>query len=374
MKCRACKRDIPDNSIFCCWCGKEQKKDKTKVSVPKPTRLKSGDYSGQIMVDGERVRVVEHTETEYYAKAAGIKSGKIDVKPRPESITLAQAIEKYVSEKASLKNTSKQNYLYIKDNRFESLMKKKIGDITPDDLENARENELKKKSRKGGTISPDTVNDALRLCKTVLRKYTKEAFEVQDLEEQRKFPVVLTPEKIFPAIKGTDIELPCLLAMWLGMSASEIRGLTKSKSIRDGKLYIVETVVRVNGADERRAGGKESERPRCYDIPPYIRQLIDNVDGDIIEPRTAHAINQRLQTEIARAGLPHITFHSLRKTAASVMSSENIPTIIAQQRGGWKTDDTMKKVYMFAFENDRIEADKKIDSRFEKIISSSEKE
>ncbi len=153
------------------------------------------------------------------------------------------------------------------------------------------------------------------------------------------------------------------------MSASEIRGLTKSKSVRDGKLYIVETVVVVAGKDVRREGGKEETRPRCYDIPPYIMDLINAVDGDIIEPRTAHALNQRLQTEIKKAKLPHITFHSLRHTSASVMVEEKVPTLYSQERGGWKTDSTMKKVYQHTFDEGRLAADKAVDNRFERLIS-----
>lgn len=370
MKCKSCKRELPDNAVFCCWCGKEQIKKKDDISVPKPRQKADGTWTAQIMVKGKRVSVPpQTTEAKYYVAAKALKTELVATKDKAPDITLSEAIDLYIADRPSLKTTTKQNYEYIKKNRFPDLMRKKISTITGEDLEKARETESQKKSRKGGKLSPGTVNDALHLCTTVLAKYAKLEADVSSLEEQRKFPNVLSPEKIYPAVKGTDIELPCLLAMWLGMSASEIRGLTKNKSIRDGKIYIVETVVTVYGKSERREGGKEETRPRCYDIPPYIQTLIDNVEGDIIEKRSAHALNQRLQTEINRAGLPHITFHSLRKTSASVMVSEHVPTTVAQQRGGWKTDDTMKRTYQFAFDEDRIAADKTINARFEKIIS-----
>lgn len=37
-------------------------------------------------------------------------------------------------------------------------------------------------------------------------------------------------------VKGTDMELPALLAMWLSFTASEILGLTKSKSLQGDRL------------------------------------------------------------------------------------------------------------------------------------------
>lgn len=370
MKCRICKRDIPDNSIFCSWCGKEQKRNRTVINVPKPYQKADGTWTAQLMIKGRRVYVPpQPTEAKYYAAARLLKAETKEQKSTIEDMTLADAIDKYKeSRKSRLKSTSFDNYDYIKRCRFKSLMKMKIADITSDDVDEAVATELTLKSRKGGTISPDTVCDAYNLVATVLAKYAKLELDVSLPEIQRKFPVILTPEQIYPAVKGTDMELPALLAMWLGMSASEIRGLTKSKSIRGDKLYIVETVVRDSTGDVRRQGGKEETRPRVYDIPPYLKKLLDSVEGDIIEPRSAHRLNQRLQVLIAAAGLPKITFHSLRHTSASVMAEEKIPDKYAQERGGWKTDEVMKKTYQHTFDEGRLEADKVINKRFEALL------
>ena len=47
MKCKKCKNEIPDGSIFCNWCGARQireRKVKNEISVPAPRQLKSGKY------------------------------------------------------------------------------------------------------------------------------------------------------------------------------------------------------------------------------------------------------------------------------------------------------------------------------------------
>ena len=152
------------------------------------------------------------------------------------------------------------------------------------------------------------------------------------------------------------------------MNALEIRGLTKSKSIRNNKLYIVETVVDVKGKPVRKPGAKEEARPRVLDIPPYIGSLIDKVDSDIIEPRSSHAIYMAFQKALRDAGLPKMRFHDLRHVNASVMADLNIPTVISQERGGWKTDSTMKRVYQHAFTPSRKAADKKMDAFFERLL------
>ena len=57
MKCKFCRRDIPENSVFCNWCGKKQLKGKTEISVPAPRWLKSGAWFAQLMVKGQRVPI-----------------------------------------------------------------------------------------------------------------------------------------------------------------------------------------------------------------------------------------------------------------------------------------------------------------------------
>ena len=80
MRCKFCRRDIPENSMFCNWCGKKQLKDKTEISVPAPRRLKSGTWFAQLMVKGERIPISGSTEAEYYAKARAAKAGLLEAK------------------------------------------------------------------------------------------------------------------------------------------------------------------------------------------------------------------------------------------------------------------------------------------------------
>lgn len=373
LKCKSCKRDLPEQAIFCCWCGEKQlreRKKKNEIKVPKPRLLPSGNWFIQLKAEGQSI--TEATPELCIAKATAIRAGFMETRAKPDNICVAEAITKYIEQnKNTLKDRTIEQYEYIRDKRFASLMKTKLVGITTEKIELAKNEELGKPSPRGGKLSPKTVNDALHLVLTVVNKYSNGApkVEVKAAEVQRQFKTILPPEEIYPAIKGTDIELPCLLAMWLSLSVSEIRGLTKSKSLRNGKLYIVETVVDVKGTVVRKAGAKEEERPRVLDIPPYIQDLISNVEGDIIEPRTSRAINARFHKCLERASLPPMSFHGLRHVNASVMADLDIPTPVAQERGGWKTDRTMKQTYTHAFTASRREADKKIDARFEQIIN-----
>lgn len=373
MKCKHCKNDIPDelHFTFCGYCGERlipERKKKDAIKIPK-ARLRGKKWYIELRREG--VTIIEDTEAEAIAKATAIRAGIIETAAKPDDITLAEAITKYINSKTNrLSPKSKEQYEYIRDNRFASLMPLKLSQIDNAKIDAAFDEELAKPSRKGGTLSRKTVNDALLLVKSVLRTYHK-SLEVttKQAEVQQSFHFMLPIDKIYGAVKGTDIELPVMLAMWLSLTASEIRGLTKSKSIRDGKLYIVETVVDVKGKAVRKQGAKEEKRPRAFNIPPYLQALIDNVDGDIIEPRSAHALNQRFQRVLVSNGLQPMRFHDLRHLNASLMADNHVPTPVAQQRGGWKTDSTMKRVYTHAFDESRLAADKVIDGIFEAVIS-----
>ena len=72
MKCKKCKREIADNSIYCNWCGHKQITEVNEIKVPPPKHNSKAWYN-QVTVDDERVYVSAPTEEEYYAKARAAK-------------------------------------------------------------------------------------------------------------------------------------------------------------------------------------------------------------------------------------------------------------------------------------------------------------
>jgi integrase len=253
-------------------------------------------------------------------------------------------------------------------------MKEKLSSLTLRKIDDALASECSRMTTKKKTPQPKTVINAFMFIMSVLKtQYTDLYMEVNGRvtlpENKPQVPVIIPPSDVFNAVKGSDIELPCLLAMWLSLSASEIRGLTKSKSIVNGQIVISETLVDTKNGPVRKAGGKEETRTRALDIPPYIKALIDKVDGDIIVPMSAQQIYLRLSKYLEANKLPHISFHRLRHINASVMALLNIPAKDANERGGWKTNYTRERVYTHTFTEQRREADAKIDTYFGNIVS-----
>ena len=143
---------------------------------------------------------------------------------------------------------------------------------------------------------------------------------------------------------------------------------------KTSSLAIQEVVVNVDRKPKRKGQAKQDTRKRILKIPPYIKSLIDKTDPEIDEIVTlsGHAIYCRFVRLLKKNGLPAMTFHDLRHVNASVMALLRIPDKYAMERGGWKTDKVMKKIYTHTFSEVREAFDATIDNYFENIIQSSE--
>ena len=291
------------------------------------------------------------------------------------NLTLREAIDKYVSSRDSvLSVTTLQDYRCIQKNAFVSIMDKKLSELDEETLQNAINEEAKRPSKNRSKnpvpLSPKRVLNEWGLVASVINKYGLRE-EKEDLvlpTKGRRFHELIEPDTIFGIVKGTDIELPVLLAMWLSFTMSEIRGLTKSRSISGNYITIVEVVVDVDGRPVRKSLAKNSTRNRRHRIPPYIADLISKVEGDTIVPESGKVIYHRWKRLLQRNNLPPLTFHDLRHVNASVMAMLRIPDKYAQERGGWKSDSIMKSVYMETFSDERKRIDAVIDAYFENMM------
>lgn len=318
--------------------------------------------------------VTASTVQEANLATAEIKAG-IRQPNRNLNMTLADATEKYIASCDSVLSPSTiRGYRIIQRNSFQALMGMKLSNIDTEVLRQAVNAECKRTKGKHNPkpISPKTIKNSYGLVSTVLHVYAPHINCDVKLPQLKKNQHDLsTPDVIFNLVKGTEMELPVLLAMWLSFTASEIQGLTKSKSISpDGQfISIKEVVVKdENNVRVTKATGKQPTRNRTVRIPEYIKELIDKVETDRLVTMTGDAMTQRFIKMIKKSGLPHMTFHDLRHVNASVMALLKIPDKYAQERGGWKTDNIMKSTYMQTFSLERMAVDTQIDSYFTDLL------
>ena len=285
--------------------------------------------------------------------------------------TLGYAIDQYIELKRPvLSPSSIYRYEKIRKRSFQDIMDVPIRRIDSNQLQQAINDELLRQPlNRSGTVSPKTIQIEYGLIASTLRRYCPDkVFRVDLPKKARRIRSLPLPEEIYAAVKGTDIELAVLLAMWLSFTMSEIRGLTKSKSIDGDYITIKEVLVDVGGADVRKEMAKEVTRNRRHRIPQPIREMIDQVDGDVLVPTRPKTLNYKFKKYIREAGLQDLTFHDLRHINASLMAKLKIPDKYAQERGGWKTDHVMKSVYTETFSDERQRVDKVVDDYFSEFV------
>lgn len=222
--------------------------------------------------------------------------------------------------------------------------------------------------------APKTIHNYHGLISGALGEFMKD-FELDTAlpEVQKRFIELPPVEDVIAAIRGTDIELTSMLAMWLSLSISEIRGINV-KNIKDGILTIRETVVQVGGEAVHKAATKEFDRARKLAVPDYIMGLIEKNPAYIagegyLETRSNQAVLFRFKRVLKKHGIEGMTFHQLRHMNASVMDMLKVPSKYAQERGGWKTDYVMKRVYQHTFSSERESVDVLVDGFFDSLVN-----
>ena len=182
------------------------------------------------------------------------------------------------------------------------------------------------------------------------------------------FNITLPQKK--PQIK----ELPCLLAMWLSLRMSEVRGL-QFRDIHGSTLTVCRSRIYFDGEEHLREVNKTYESTRVLNLPPYIMELIQKVphekDTDFVVSMGYQHIKGIFNRSLAKYGLK-MRFHDLRHISASVMLALGIPDKYAMERGGWSTPNTLKNVYQHTFSKERQLADQKVDDYFNKLLFEAE--
>lgn len=340
------------------------------------------DESGRPMLDANGkqkmkkiyVSITAESAAEANRLVAEYKLNK-NYHPVASDMTLYEAIDKYISISDNILSQSTiRGYRTIQRNAFRSIINIKISKLTTDMLKEAVNTESKRTTGKNNPkpISAKTISNEYGLISAVLNTY------VPVLDTNIKLPQIehnqhelSTPDVIYDMVKGTEMELPVMLAMWLSFTASEILGLTKSKSISsDGEFITIKEVIvkDEHGNEVAKNKGKQPTRDRTLRIPEYIKNLIADVPDDRLVPLTGAALSQRWAKLVKKTGIPHMTFHDLRHVNASIMTILNVPDKYAQERGGWKTDNIMKSTYMQTFSNQRKEVDQQVDNYMYDVI------
>lgn len=345
---------------------KKQREAASKISRPRPMELPSGKWRCQIMVGGRRIDVIEDDPAIAHAKALALKTGLMEEDKSPQEMTVGEAIDRYIESKdAVLSPSTLRSYKSIRLNSVGKLESILLSSLTQEAVQRhinalAKENTPKYVRNVHGLLSAAiSVYRPNFTLHTTLPQKEKKEIQIPTMEE-----VQLLAEKS----KGTQFEIPFLLATWMGLRTSEIRGLTWD-CIEGDMLHIKQAMVEgENGAVLKTT--KSYSGNRKIRIPPYIKELLHNQPhrDEYVIHYTRNALYNHLRRMCAKYGLQHYRFHDLRHVQASVMLALGVPDKYAMERMGHASTNMLKTVYQHTMKSKADEVAETVDNFFEKKL------
>ncbi|MBO7205752.1 MAG: tyrosine-type recombinase/integrase [Candidatus Methanomethylophilaceae archaeon] len=342
MRCKKCKRDIAENSLFCNWCGAKQIALADEIKVPKPMRKFTGEYTAQVMVDGVRIRVTAETEKEYYAKARAVKKKLVDAK-KPDNRIVKDLVSDYISARVGVISPSTlDGYLRKAKSNLQSLMELKVKDLTLQTVQKAVDAEKKKYSGK-------TIREAWTLI-SAATGVKLEGLVLPSKAPKRKPPIYSVDDvkRIILELDdyGGEVECAGLLALWCSLRRSEIMGL-KWNDIKKGAIVV--RSARVYDKDHKlvEKDNKNATSERTILCDNYIIDKLNSLPktGEYVFTISTAGIWKGIDTVCKKAGVEHGYLHGFRHTNATIMEYIGIPSKYANQRGGWADDHVRQRTY-----------------------------
>ena len=179
-----------------------------------------------------------------------------------------------------------------------------------------------------------------------------------------RVPTSNAVQAILEASRGTELEVPILLASVCTMRAGEISALTMD-DIEGNRIHISKSMVR---------GRKDwsIKQPKTYSSDRYVeapKWLIEKVKEVGLPDLTPSAISVKFGRFLKKNGLPSCRFHDLRHYSASYMHAMGVPTAYIMKRGGWNTETVLNAVYRHALDDIDREQNDKINAEFSELFS-----
>lgn len=335
------------------------------MKIPKAKRLQSGNWRVLVSVNGERISITKPTKQEAEREAAAIKSG-VKIAKQKTDLTVGDAIDMYIESKdAVLSPATIAGYKRIRKNAFPELMSTNLPNLTQEAVQRSVNRMAREKSPKSVANAHGLLSAAVGMyypslvLRTTLPQKQKKEIKIPDSSE---IAIILS------AAKGKSIELPILLAAWLGLRASEIRGIMWGAI--DGNLLHIQTAI-VQGEDGPVVKGtKTFSGTRTLRLPQYILDVIQRQPktDEFVVHMSGQAMYKAFSRLCEKSGLPHYRFHDLRHYNASAMLAMGVPDKYAMRRMGHATNNMLKKVYQHTMADKEKAVDDVVDNFFDNIL------
>lgn len=348
MNCKYCKHEIPEESVFCLYCGervtRKKREKKKEITVPEPRQLPSGAWNIQLRKEGESI--TEATRELCREKARAIRAGFLKQEKAPQKQSLDSFLRGYIDAVTPILSPSTiSGYESIYRNRFRDFMSQDIHDINWQDLINddAKDAAAKTVHNDWGLVTAAFDFAKQPAPKVKLPRIVKKERDFFDYEQILQF---------LKAVRGRKCELICILALH-SLRMSEILALEQS-SLSDNAIHVRGAMVRnKNNEYVFKEANKTSKSRR--DVPVMISRLTElwPEEGQPLSFQKHSAANSMLQDVCEKAGLPILTMHELRHSFASLAFHLKWDIMTTCDVGGWSDPSTVQNIYTHLSKKDK---------------------
>jgi len=344
--------------------------------MAKAKKLPSGSWRVQVST-GEKdekgkykyISITAPSEKEANLAALEFELKHKEIAQNPANITLSEAMQKYIDIKSNVLSPSTiRGYQIIHRNNLKTLMQMKLSKINNNLIQSAINDEAR-------ALSPKTVKNIYVLLSAVMNVYYPDLrLKITLPQSEKRMITLLSHEQLselIRAVNDTDIEVPVLLALWLGLRQSEICGLQWSCVDFDNSIITIKQAkVRDKNGEIVLKTTKTYSSTRKLKVHKFIMDKIKSLpkNGDFVINTKGTMIYKKFKRILRNNNLPDIRFHDLRMLNASIMLKLKVPDKYAMDRGGWNTEYTMKKIYQQLFDEERNIVDDTVDSYFETLL------
>lgn len=337
--------------------------------MPKAKKLPSGSWRVRVYdgktAEGKPIYKSFTAETKKQAEylAAEYLAGKKSKRPAPDDRTLAEAYARYIEIKTNtLSPTTVREYRHSAARDFPELMPLRLSKITQEEVQSAV-------NVMSATHSAKSVKNAHGLLSAVLRMFAPEIRLNTRLPQSGKaeiyVPIEAEIEKLIRSIKGTEMLKAVLLAAFGSLRRSEVCALT-ADDITGDVVSVTKAMVWADSKEWVIKPPKSKAGFREVTMPDFvIEQLVPKAGERRIVALVPTTITNFFSRDLKRAGLPHFRFHDLRHYQASILHAMGVPDKYIMERGGWKTDSTLKNIYQHTMSDKRKEVEADIVKKFE---------
>ncbi len=346
---------------------------KNQSALPKITKTASGKFHATVnyyTAEGKRSSR-SFTNADKSRLVLDILAFQAEEK-KAERMTLGDAIDKYISIKSAVLSPSTiRAYKSMRRTIYPDLMDVYIDQLNTEKMQIAVNTQAM-------TATPKTVRNHYGLVTAALAVYRPDFNPSVRLPQKKPdkicIPTTAEIRALLNAAKGTDMELPVIVAATLGLRRSELCALTPDDiDTERGVICITKALVNTDDHSYAEKAPKTATSAREVRPFPWVMEKLNEAkngplhDGRLFIP--PDHVSHRFQKLCKKAGVSQFRFHDLRHYAASAMLGQGFPKSYAASILGHDSERMLDLVYGHIMTDVREELEERLITYYEGVFA-----